>query len=164
VLFHSLNSGSILSATGELVLPTGDEAAGLGKGVAVVEPFLTFGQLFPRNAFLHAQVGAELPTDRAVAANEAFWRVVFGRTYEQGRFGRAWSPMIEVLGARELVAGEPATWDLVPQIQISLSKRQHVLVNGGVRIPLNERGERHAQVMTYLLWDWFDGGLFDGWR
>jgi mono/diheme cytochrome c family protein len=164
VLFHSLNSGSILSATGELVLPTGDDAEGLGKGVGVVEPFLTYGQLLPRNAFLQAQAGAELPFDRAVASNEAFWRVAFGRTYEQGRFGRAWSPMIELLGARELVAGEPVTWDLVPQIQVSLSKRQHVLINGGVRIPLNERGERHAEVLTYFLWDWFDGGLFDGWR
>lgn len=164
VLVHSFDSGSILSATGELVLPTGDDAEGLGKGVAVVEPFLTFGQMLPRNAFLQAQAGAELPFDRAVAPNEAFWRVAFGRTYEQGRFGRAWSPMIELLGARELVAGEPATWDLVPQIQVSLSKRQHVLINGGVRIPLNERGERHAEVVTYLLWDWFDGGLFDGWR
>jgi hypothetical protein len=164
VLFHSLNSGSILSATGELVLPTGDDAEGLGKGVAVAEPFLTYGQLLPRNSFLQAQAGAELPFDRSIASNEAFWRVVYGRTYEQGRFGRAWSPMIELLGARELVAGEPATWDLVPQIQVSLSKRQHVLINGGVRIPLNERGERHAEVVTYLLWDWFDGGLFDGWR
>jgi len=33
-----------------------------------------------------------------------------------------------------------------------------------VRIPINERGERHTQVMTYLLWDWFDGGFFEFWR
>jgi mono/diheme cytochrome c family protein len=164
VLVHSLDSGSILSATGELVLPTGDEAEGLGRGVGAVEPFLTYGQLLPRNAFLQAQAGAELPFDRSLASNEAFWRVVFGRTYEQGRFGRAWSPMIELLGARELVAGEPTMWDLVPQIQVSLSRRQHILLNGGVRIPLNERAERHTEVVTYLLWDWFDGGLLDGWR
>jgi len=164
VLFHSLDSGSIVSATGELVLPTGKETQGLGTGVTVFEPFLTYGQLLPSNAFLHVQIGAELPTDRAIAENEVFWRGAIGRTFEQGRFGRAWSPMAELVGARELVSGGPAVWDLVPQIQITLSKRQHVMINGGVRIPLNERAGRHAQVMTYLLWDWFDGGLFEGWR
>ena len=50
-----------------------------------------FGQLLPSDMFLHAQAGAELSTDRAKASHEAFWRGVFGRTYEQGRFGRAWS-------------------------------------------------------------------------
>ena len=52
----------------------------------------------------------------------------------------------------------------MPQVQITLSKRQHVIVNGGVRIPLNMRAERDAQVIAYFLWDWFDGGLWDGWR
>jgi len=37
-------------------------------------------------------------------------------------------------------------------------------VSGGLRIPINERGERRMQVLTYVLWDWFDGGLRDGWR
>jgi hypothetical protein len=57
-----------------------------------------------------------------------------------------------------------AEWDVVPQIQISLSKLQHVLLDVGVRIPLNEREERKPQVLVYLLWDWFDGGLFDFWK
>ena len=38
------------------------------------------------------------------------------------------------------------------------------MVAGGVRIPINERGDRHPQVLTYLLWDWFDGGFFDFWK
>ena len=44
------------------------------------------------------------------------------------------------------------------------SKLQHVLLGVGVRVPLNERDERHPQVLTYLLWDWFDGGLFQFWK
>jgi hypothetical protein len=72
--------------------------------------------------------------------------------------------MVELLGARELTAGEPPHWDLLPQMQITLSKRQHVMLNAGVRLPLNARADRHIQVLTYFLWDWFDGGLVDGWR
>ena len=30
-----------------------------------------------------------------------------------------------------------------------------------LRVVLNPFG---LQVLTYLLWDWFDGGLRDGWR
>jgi hypothetical protein len=163
VLAHSLRRGYVLSATGEVVLPTGKETQGLGKGTTVFEPFMTFGQLLPINAFVHVQVGAEIPKDRDFAT-EAFWRTAIGRTFEQGRFGRSWSPMIEVLGAREMESGERALWDVVPQMQVTLSKRQHIMLNGGVRVPLNDRRERSAQVIVYLLWDWFDGGLLDGWR
>lgn len=162
-MFHSLEGGRIVSVGGELILPTGEETLGLGKGVTIVEPFVTFGQMLPRNGFLHAHVGAELPADRDKATPEAFWRVAIGTTIEQGRFGRAWSPMVELLAARELEAGHTVEWDVVPQMQVTLNRRQHLMINGGVRIPVTGRDERHAQVITYFLWDWFDGGLRDGW-
>jgi hypothetical protein len=160
-VYHSLQSGTILSVAGEVVLPTGKETLGLGKGVTVFEPFVTLGQILPRNAFVHAQVGAELPTDRDKAEPEAFWRAAFGTTIEQRDFGRAWSPMVEVLGAR--ARGEKVQWDAVPQVQITLNQRQHLMINVGVRIPVTERDSRRPTVITYFLWDWFDGGLRDGW-
>jgi hypothetical protein len=162
-MFHSLEGGRIVSVGGELILPTGEETLGLGKGVTIVEPFVTFGQMLPRNGFLHAHAGAELPMDRDKSAPEAFWRLAVGTTIEQGRFGRAWSPMVELLAARELEAGHTVAWDVVPQMQVTLNRRQHLMINGGVRIPVTGRDERHAQVITYFLWDWFDGGLRDGW-
>ncbi len=162
-LFHSLDAGRILSVAGEVILPTGKEALGLGKGVTVFEPFVAFGQILPRNAFVQAQVGAEVPADRDKAKPEAFWRGVIGTTVEQGRFGRAWSPMVELLAAREFEAGERVQWDLVPQVQVTLNKRQHLMIDVGVRVPMTGRDERRAQVITYFLWDWFDGGLRDGW-
>jgi hypothetical protein len=72
--------------------------------------------------------------------------------------------MIEVLAARELENGARTHWDLVPQMQITLNRRQHIMVNAGVRFPLNDRTGRDTQVVAYFLWDWFDGGLLDGWR
>jgi hypothetical protein len=164
VLAHSHARGAIVSAAAELVLPTGKEASGLGKGTTVVEPFVAFGQLFGSSGFLHAQAGVELPTDTATAGREAFWRVAIGRTFEQPNFGRAWSPMLELVAARELEDGAPTQWDAVPQVQVTLSRRQHVMFNVGVRVPASTRVGRHAQLLAYLLWDWFDGGFFDGWR
>ncbi|MFW6088213.1 MAG: c-type cytochrome [Gemmatimonadota bacterium] len=163
VLLHSLASGTILSAGGEVFLPTGDEDDGFGKGVTVFEPFMAYGQILPSDAFVHAQAGLEFPSDRDVAENEAFWRVALGRSFTEGRWGRTWSPIVEVLGARELAEGEPVHWDLVPQLQVTLNTRQHVMASLGVRIPLNDTDTRQTELIIYLLWDWFDGGLFDGW-
>ena len=72
--------------------------------------------------------------------------------------------MVEVLGAKELGANVRAEWDLVPQMQVSLRVFQHVLLNVGMRVPVNERETRSKAVMVYVLWDWFDGGLFELWR
>jgi hypothetical protein len=160
---HSLERGRIFAAAAEIVLPTGKENEGLGGGVTVFEPFAAFGQMLPADGFIQAQTGFEIPF-AAGHANEFFWRGLVGKSFVQGQFGRTWSPMVEVLGAKELADGEPFLWDVVPQMQVTLSKRQHIMINVGVRVPVNERDSRRTQVLTYFLWDWFDGGLFDGWR
>jgi hypothetical protein len=72
--------------------------------------------------------------------------------------------MVEMLAARELVSGERVQWDAVPQLQVSLSRRQHILASFGVRLPVTESGPRGTQFLFYLLWDWFDGGFFEGWK
>ena len=163
-LFHSLDSGSIFSAGGEATLPTGNKDYGLGKGFTTVEAFAAFGQILPSDGFLHFQGGIEAPTDSSRAAKETFWRTVAGRTFAQEHgFGRSWSPMLEVLGSHEHESDGQTQWDLVPQIQVSLNSRQHILFSVGVRIPMTHASQRSTQVMFYLLWDWFDGGFRDGW-
>jgi len=164
-LYHDFDRGTIFSAAAELIVPTGDESAGAGAGVAIFEPFVSFGQILRADSFVQAQAGLELPTDTDPAEREAFWRLVFGRTWTQGPmgFGRAWTPMIELLAARALEDGESTHWDIAPQVQVTLNTRQHIMLNVGVRTPLNDRAGRQTRLMVYLLWDWFDGGLFDGW-
>jgi hypothetical protein len=162
-LYHSLASGSIFSVNGEIILPTGNEEKGLGKGVTIIEPFVSFGQILPADSFLHAQAGIEIPTDSERAEQEAFWRFVLGKSFTQGRYGRTWSPMVEILAVRELAEGEGTKWDLLPQVQITLNTRQHVMANIGFLIPLNDTEGRDTTFLVYLLWDWFDGGFFEGW-
>ena len=164
VLFHSLESGTIVSAAAEVVLPTGKENRGFGTGVTVFEPFVAVAKILPSDGFVQFQGGFEIPWDREQLDNETFWRTAIGKSFMQNRFGRSWTPMVEVIGAKALEGGERAQWDVVPQMQVTLSRRQHVMINAGIRIPLTVRHERDIQVLTYVLWDWFDGGLFDGWR
>jgi mono/diheme cytochrome c family protein len=163
-LLHSFERGSIFSVAAEVIFPTGKESAALGTGVAIFEPFVAFGQILPADGFLQLQAGFELPADTDRANREGVWRVALGKSFTEGRFGRAWSPIVELLAAREFDAGATTEWDLVPQMQVTLNRRQHLMINAGVRVPLNNRAARSTQLVTYFLWDWFDGGLLEGWQ
>jgi len=161
--YHDLARGSILAAGAEVTLPTGDDARGLGKGTVVFEPFASSGQILPAEAFLHAQAGLEIPAEESdTAEQEAFWRFALGRTFTRNVWGRTWTPMLEVVAATELDGGS-VDWDLIPQVQVSLNKRQHILANVGVLLPATNTDERDTTILFYILWDWFDGGLGAGW-
>ena len=103
-----------------------------------------------------------MPLDSS--AREAGLEVAVGRMMSQGPFGRQWNPIVEFLGSRTLASGEKTVWDWAPQVQVSLNQRQHILLSAGVRLPLTERQGRDPQIAITLLWDWFDGGLLDGWQ
>jgi mono/diheme cytochrome c family protein len=162
-VFDDVGRGSIVSLGEEVSLPTGKQSEGLGKGFTVFESFVAAGQMLPRASFLQFHGGIEIPSDGARASKEAFWRTAIGKTITQ-RSTRRWTPMLEVVGARELESGARAEWDVVPQMQVTVSKRQHIMISGGLQVPLNGRDERASQFLTYFLWDWYEGGLFDGWR
>ena len=105
-----------------------------------------------------------MPTDTEKAPQAVFARLAVGKSFaERGGFGRLWSPMVEILADRELETGARTNWDIVPEVQVALNKRQHVRVNLGIRQPVNNREGRSTQVVFYALWDFFDGGLRDGW-
>ena len=161
---EGMGAGSILSLQGNVVAPTGSSRHGLGSGTTAFETFVEAGQLFRTNTFLEFQGGAELPTDTGKAPQNTFWYTTVGQMLGQGHgLGRLWSPMFEVLGSRDLVNQAQNNWDVVPQMQVTLSKRQHVRGNVGVRVPVNNTAGRPVQVMFYLLWDWQEGSLLKGW-
>ncbi|RPJ78674.1 MAG: cytochrome c, partial [Acidobacteria bacterium] len=112
-VYHDLASGRILSVAGEVVLPTGNRERGFGKGYTVFEPFVSFGQALPSDGFFQFQGGMEIPTDRD-HADEAFWRIAVGKSFARGRFGRTWSPMVELLAVKELEEGVATQWDVLP--------------------------------------------------
>ena len=115
----------------EVILPTGKEQLGLGNGYTVFEPFAMWGQMLPRNSFLQMHGGVELPSDTTHGreGSVSCARRSARRSRRTAGFGRAWSPQVEVLWARP--EGGASEWDVVPQVQVTLSKLQHVMVAGG---------------------------------
>jgi mono/diheme cytochrome c family protein len=162
--FSSLRTGSILSLFGGVIAPTGNRSRGFGTGTTRFETFASFDQLFPTNTFVQFQMGADLPRHTDIAPQAVFYRTALGQSFAQDHgLGRLWSPMVEFLADRDLLDGAKTNWDILPQMQVTISRRQHVRANIGVRTPMNNTAGRSRQVVFYVLWDFGDGKLTEGW-
>lgn len=164
-LLHSVARGSIFTGGAEVIFPTGNTSRGTGGESTVFEMFAAYGQILPKNTFVQFQTGVELPAHTDKKPRAYFARTTLGKSFiTVNGLGRRWSPMTEFIADREFVTGAKTNWDLVPQIQIPLSKRGHVLANFGYRFPLNNAAGRPRQFVFYLLWEYPDGGLWEGWK
>lgn len=163
-IFSSLRTGSILSLQGGVILPTGDKKRGFGSGTTQLEPFAAFDQLFKENTFLEFQLGSDLPVDTSVAPRTIFWRSLVGQALiADDGLGRQFIPMVEVLGSRDFKQGENNDWDLLPELFVTLSPRQHIQADVGFRQPVANTRGRTPQVVFFVRWDWADGKLWEGW-
>lgn len=164
-LFSSLRTGSILSAQGGFLLPTGDKYRGYGAGTGTFEPFAAFDQLFPENTFVQLQFGGDVPFNTDYTSRSLFARAAVGQALPLDHgLGRLFSPLCEFLVDREFTAGATSNLDILPQMQVTISARQHVRASVGYRDPVTHTHGRDAQVTFYVLWDWADGKLWKGWR
>ena len=164
VFVNGVASGTIVSGSAGVILPTGDRSKNLGSGTTAFEANVLGAQLLPRRSYVQFQGGVELPADRSRAEQSASWGLALGTTVPFGAISRGWSPMVEVTGSRDLVGGAPVEWNVVPQFQLTLSALQHVRASLGVDIPLTETDTRRPQLLFYVPWDTFDGSLFEKWK
>jgi mono/diheme cytochrome c family protein len=164
VLYSSLPVGSIFSLQCSVIVPTGNKERGFGTGTTTFETFASFDQLFRSNTFIQTQFGADLPRHTQISPQSIFFNMAVGQSLAADHgMGRLWSPMVEFLADRDLVDNAKMNWDLLPQMQVTISKRQHIRADLGVRIPVNNTTGRPMQLMFYVLWDWQDGRLNEGW-
>jgi mono/diheme cytochrome c family protein len=157
-------SGSILALFGGVLVPTGNRARGFGSGTTTFETFASFDQLLPSGTFIQTQLGAELPRHTDIAPQNIFFNTAVGQSFTPDHgLGKAYSPMMEFVAARDLTDHAKTNWDVVPQMQWMISRRQHVRADLGVRVPVTNTSGRSTQIVFYILWDWFDGRLNEGW-
>jgi mono/diheme cytochrome c family protein len=164
-MWSSLRTGSILSLQAGVLPPTGNSKHGFGNGTTTFEPFAAFDQLFPTNTFVQFQMGADLPRHTNIAPQSLFWRTAVGQALSKDHgLGRLWSPMVEFLADRDLQDGAKTNWDVLPEMQVTISQRQHIRAAIGVRTPVSNTQGRNPSVVMYVLWDWADGKLWEGWK
>jgi mono/diheme cytochrome c family protein len=157
-------TGSILSLQVELTLPTGNPRAGLGTGVFGTGVFLAYDAVLPGQSFVQLQGGTDLPFSTRNGPRSVYLRSALGKSFSEHEFGRMWSPMVEFVGTRDLTGGAVTDWDLVPEFQVTLNRRQHIRAAIGYDMPVTDTAGRPREIMAYFLWDWFDGGFAEGWR
>jgi len=163
-VFFSSKSQSIVSVGGEVTAPTGNSSTGTGVGSTIFEMFGAYDQLFPKYTFLQFQSGVELPAHPDKVPRAYYARTAVGKTFAPDHgLGRAWTPMMELIADRDFEKGASTNWSVIPQIQIPISKRLHILGSVGVSLPVNNTADRQKQLMFYLLWDFADGTLKEGW-
>lgn len=162
--FHSAESGSIVSVSGDVHVPASSNPEATEPRGASVAGFLHFGQLLGEDSFLQGQTGARAPLYDG-GALRTYGRLVLGRSFSSGAWGRSWTPMVELVANRALDSDAQTYADLVPQLQIALNTRQHVLANVGLLVPVSARQApgRGIRLVSYVLLDWFDGGFWEGW-
>ena len=157
--------GSILSLQGEIILATGDAKRGLGAGEPALNVFAMYDVLRPHNLFLQLQPGITVPRHADGGPKNVYLRSAVGTTLARDNgYGQQFSPAFELIVSRDLDAGARTDFDVIPELQITLSRRQHVRGAVGYRIPVNDTAARSPQFVGYVLWDWADGGLFEGWK
>lgn len=164
VMFSDLNSGSILSLQGGFLLPVGNRSRGFGAGTTTFETFAAFDQLFRSDTFIQTQFGADLPFKTSIAPQSWFFNTAIGQSFAANHgMGRLWTPMFEFLARRDLTTGAKTDWDVLPEMQVTISRRQHIRGDLGLQIPATNTPGRQKQIVFYLLWDWADGRLNEGW-
>lgn len=164
VLFSDLKRGSILSLQGSVLAPTGSRTRGFGSGTTTFETFAAYDQIFRTNTFFQTQLGADLPRHTDIAPQSIFFNSAIGQTFGADHgLGRAWTPMFEFLAQRDLSDFAKTNWDVLPQMQVTISHRQHIKGDLGVRVPVTNTRGRAVQLQLYLLWDWQDGKINEGW-
>src|SRR3954469_21069842 len=163
VLFSNLSRGSTMALQGSVVMPSGNRARGFGSGTTTFETFAAYDQLF-HNTSIQTQFGADLPRHTDIAPQSIFFKTAIGQTIMADRgLGRAWTPMFELLAQRDLLDLAKTDWDVLPQMQVTISHRQHIRGDFGVRVPVSNTAGRAVQLQLYLLWDWQDGKINEGW-
>ncbi|PYV85654.1 MAG: cytochrome c, class I [Acidobacteria bacterium] len=163
-IFSNLRRGSIFALQGSVLVPSGNRTRGFGSGTTTFETFAAYDQLFRTNTFIQTQFGADLPRHTDIAPQSIFFNAAIGQTIGADHgLGRAWSPMMEFLAQRDLDKSAKTNWDVLPQLQVTISHRQHIRGDLGVRVPVTNTFGRPIQLQLYFLWDWQDGKLTEGW-
>ena len=164
-VFSSERAGSILSLQGGVLLPTGDSHRAFGAGTTQFEPFAAYDQLITNRTFAQFELGADLPVNTSVSPRSLFFRSAFGASVAPDHgLGRLYSPMLEFVAKRDYMTGASTQWDILPEMQVTVSRRQHIRAAVGYRKPFTDVSGRPPQLEFYVLWDWAEGHFWDGWR
>jgi hypothetical protein len=92
---------------------------------------LAWDQALPKDSFVQFHAGFERPSNLEIEKNSVYWRTALAQAWRSA--GAACGSHGGSARRQELDTDAKAEWDLVPQMQVTLSVFQHIRASVGVR-------------------------------
>lgn len=153
---HALSYGKrhILSGAAVLAIPV--EADGDGE----LQTYLAYGAEISPSWTLQSSFRLKFPLDKASNGEAELAGIVH---YVHSPWPRRVFPALEMTATQPFRSRNgDLEWTAMPQVRIGLTRGGHVAMNLGVEIPLSDQSWDNRVYLT-LLWDFADGGFFQGW-
>ena len=160
VLKHDKDAGFILTGAAQVGVPLNSAAHW------EFLPYLAFGKVLSEKFTMQGSGRLVLDLEDSDKSKAEFAGIVH---YVHTDLGRAVFPALELVAEVPFERGsgpnraEAVQWSVIPQARIGLNKRGNIALNTGVELPLNDDYRYDWRVYVYFIWDFADGGLFDGW-
>jgi hypothetical protein len=129
-------------------------------------PYLAFGKILSEQWTLQSSARLKLSLEDSDHSSAELGAVVH---WVHSNWGRGIFPGLEVIaevpfetdqGSRQLDAVQ---FSVIPQARIGLNKRGNIALNAGLELPVNDTFRYDWRAYVFFIWDFADGGLFDGW-
>jgi mono/diheme cytochrome c family protein len=160
VLKHDSDAGFILTGAAQVGVP-------LNSGAHwEFLPYLAFGKVLSQKWTLQGSGRLVLDLEDSDKSKAEFASIVH---YVPTDRGRAVFPGLELVAETPFERGSgpdraaAVQWSIIPQARIGLNKRGNIALNAGLELPLNDDYRYDWRAYVYFIWDFADGGLFDGW-
>jgi mono/diheme cytochrome c family protein len=160
VLRHDLQNGFIATFGGNLGVPMN------GGAEWELLPYLAFGKIINDAWTFQGSARLKLSVEDSDHSSAEFAGIVhWAHTHWPRNVFPALEAVAEVPFERGSGAGrkEAVQLSIVPQMRIGLNQRGHVALNLGVELPLNDKDRHDWRAQVFLIWDFADGGFFEGW-
>jgi mono/diheme cytochrome c family protein len=150
----SFSESHILSAAAVWAIPV--EADGDGE----LQTYLAYGKVLSPSWTFQSSLRLKFPFEGASDGEAELAGIVH---YVHTPWPRRIFPALEVVASQPFRSSNgDLEWTAMPQVRIGLTRGGHVALNLGVEFPLTGQSWDKRYYMT-LLWDFADGGFFQGW-
>ncbi len=146
----------IFSGGLETALPTGDSEIGVGSGTWKLSPYLTAGKGFEA-FYIQSSVKYETPLESGAGESELLYNLALTLPLTKEKKGLF--PMLEFNGITVTETGKTELF-ITPQLYFGLVRRGHIAFSLGSQIPVGRERPFDYRIVSFLLWEYADGGLW----
>jgi mono/diheme cytochrome c family protein len=160
VLDHDKRAGHIFTLGGNLAVPLNSDDNWL------LLPYLALGKILAEEWTLQGSARLKLDLKDSDRHAAEFAGIVH---WVHTPWPRSVFPALEVIAEVPFESGtgedrkDAVQFSVLPQVRIGLNRRGHVALNAGLELPLNDTDRYDWRAYVYLIWDFADGGFFEGW-